>query len=284
MRRPLPIYLALLLAAALCALPSSARAQSASDPGPINVTYHGGPLLQRVRVATLFWGPSWKTSRLPAYFNNFFRALFADGRFMANLAQYSAGGYQIGNGGFAATATDEKTPPARVTDAQIQVEIEARVAAGALPRPEADTLYFVFTPPRVVVVDRNGADSEHDFSGYHDYATVDEVFAYAVIPYDEQLADGRLMSLPASHELAEAVTDPQPAPSTLGWYDDQNGEIGDIPVSLFAAGQIGQEEFVDVLEGSDGSRYAVQKEWSIQDGAPIAFAPVAADAEKAARG
>jgi hypothetical protein len=277
MRRPLPIYLAPLLAAALCPLPSGARAQSASDLSPINVTYHGGPLLQRVRVATLFWGPNWKTSRLPAYFNNFFRALFADGRFMANLAQYSAGGYQIDNGGLAATATDEKTLPARVTDAQIQVEIEAQVASGALPRPEADTLYFVFTPPRVVVVDRNGADSVHDFSGYHDYTPQgDAGFPYAVIPYSDTLGDARLETLPASHELAEAVTDPRPAPSTLGWYDDQNGEIGDVPVSLFAAGQIGQEEFVDVLEGPDGSRYAVQKEWSVQDGAPIAFAPTPA--------
>src|SRR5438132_936684 len=110
MRRPLPIYLAPLLAAALCALANDARAQGVSDPGPINVTYHGGPLLQRVQVATLFWGPSWTASRLPAYFNDFFGTLFADGRFLANLAQYSAGGYQIGNGGFAATATDEKTP------------------------------------------------------------------------------------------------------------------------------------------------------------------------------
>jgi hypothetical protein len=276
MRRPFPISLAPLLAVAICALPGGVRAESASDPGPINVTYHGGPLLQRVRVVTLFWGPSWKTSRLPAYFNGFFRALFADGRFMANLAQYSAGGYQVGNGEFAATATDERTPPARVTDAQIQEEIRARVAAGALPKPGADTLYFVFTPPRVVVVDRNGADSEHDFSGYHDYSAVDDGFAYAVTPYDAQLADARLTSLPASHELAEAVTDPQPAPSTLGWYDDQNGEIGDIPVSLFAAGQIGPDQFVDVLEGADGSRYAVQKEWSVQDGAPIAFASTAA--------
>jgi hypothetical protein len=29
----------------------------------------------------------------------------------------------------------------------------------------------------------------------------------------------------ASHELAEAVTDPVPG---TGWYDDANGEIGDV--------------------------------------------------------
>jgi hypothetical protein len=276
MRRPLPIYLTPLLAAALCALPGRARAQGALDPASINVTYHGGPLLQHVRVATLFWGPSWKASRLPTYFNDFFRALFADGRFLANLVQYSAGGYQIGNGEFTATATDEQTPPARVTDVQIQAEIRAQVAASQLPVPSNDTVYFVFTPPHVVVVDGNGADSVNDFAGYHDYSTGSSGFPYAVIPYSDQLADARLMTLTASHELAEAVTDPQPSPSTLGWYDDQNGEIGDIPVSLFAAGQIGQHDFVDVLGGPGGPRYVVQKEWSVQDGAPIAFAPAPA--------
>jgi len=32
--------------------------------------------------------------------------------------------------------------------------------------------------------------------------------------------------------MFEAVTDPQVNAGTLGWYDDQNGEIGDIPVFL----------------------------------------------------
>ena len=37
------------------------------------------------------------------------------------------------------------------------------------------------------------------------------------------------MSLVASHEIAEAATDPNVGYRALGWYDDyKNGEIGDI--------------------------------------------------------
>ena len=50
---------------------------------------------------TLFWGSRWKGNPLAGYLNRFFPALFAGGRFMANLAQYSAGAYRIGNGTFA---------------------------------------------------------------------------------------------------------------------------------------------------------------------------------------
>src|SRR5207244_12635513 len=39
-----------------------------------------------------------------------------------------------------------------------------------------------------------------------------------------------------SHEIAEAVTDPNVNYKALGWYDDQlNGEIGDLAVGHYAA-------------------------------------------------
>ena len=68
------------------------------------------------------------------------------------------------------------------------------------------------------------------------------------------------------------MTDPQEIRLSVGWYDDYNGEIGDIPVDLYLAGRIKDVDLWDVLEGSDGARYLVQKEWSVKDGAPVAFA------------
>src|SRR5205809_3343147 len=159
MRRAFSLRCAAVLVGALVLLPVLARADQGSnlDLDHINLQYNGGPLMEHVRVATLFWGQSWrqdqKQRQLGDYMNGFFQDLFADGRFMANLAQYSAGGYTIGNGEFIATATDEQSPPARVTNAQIQTEIRAQIAAGHLPAPDANTLYFVFTPPQVVAVD-----------------------------------------------------------------------------------------------------------------------------------
>jgi hypothetical protein len=273
MRRVNSIRLAVLLAGALAALPVGGRAVNDSDQ--IEVKYHGGPLLQHVRVATLFWGRYWIQKHVTDYFTGFFQALFTDGRYMANLAQYSAGGFQIGNGAFVATARDGKQPPARVTDEQIQGEIRAQVAAGRLPQPDPNTLYVVFTPPQVVVVDAEGGGSEHDVYGYHNdfFDGQGGGFAYAVIPYNPR----GLMTIAASHQLAEAVTDPRPALQCTregGWYDEHNGEIGQIPAYLRAAQRIQEEDLVDLLVGRDGRSYLVQKVWSVRGGKPVAFAQV----------
>jgi hypothetical protein len=265
-----------LVAGTFFSLPGTARANV--DVSQINVTYHGGALIQRVKVVTLFWGKAWTGAPLTGYLNDFFRALFADGRYMANLAQYSQGQFQIGNGSFGSTAADETQPPARVTNSQIQAEIRSQIAAGKLQQPDANTLFAVFTPPNVVVDDGTGKDSEHDFLGYHDYAD-DGQFAYAVLPYEEVDGEPRVMTLFASHELAEAVTDPEPglqARGMGGWYDEQYGEIGDIPAAILNAGQIGVDDFADVLTDSSGNRFLVQKEWSVRDNAPVAFATAAA--------
>jgi hypothetical protein len=295
MRRAVSYRWVALLAAMLALIPVAGRAELGEnlDLDHIDVQYMGGPLLQQVRVVTLFWGPSWRQDeqqrQLVDYFNAFFRDMFADGRYMATLAQYSAGGYQIGNGTFVAAATDESPVPARVTDFQIQAEIRAQINAGAVPPPEEETLYFVLTPPGVVVVDSDGSDSEHDFAGYHSYS-IDFAdpyqFPYAVIPYwdnhpsDQGISTGnaRLMTDVMSHELAEAVTDPYTSLSP-GWYDARNGEISDIPVYLYAYRRIGSQDLWDVLEGTAGRRYLVQKNWSVRDNKPVAFAAARAARE-----
>src|SRR5207237_1168053 len=124
---------------------------------------------QNVKVTTLFWGPYWASATPDVtYFNNFFQALFANGRFMANLAQYSVGDSKINNGTYSGSDVDSQALPnsKQVTDAQIRTEILAEVAAGRLPAPDADTMYCVFTPPGVVVVDGT-ATSTRNFDGYH---------------------------------------------------------------------------------------------------------------------
>jgi hypothetical protein len=185
---------------------------------------------------------------------------------LANLSQYGSGGYTISNGKFVTSIIDEKQPASAVTDGEIRAEILAQVKAGNLPPVDADTLYVIYTPPNEVVLDRHDANSVHDFAGYHDFAS-EGGFAYAVIPF----ADNQDMTLAASHELAEAVTDPEPTANTLGWYDDENGEIGDIPVIMLAIGQIGMDGFSDHLKAPDGTDYVVQKVWSNADSLPIAY-------------
>jgi hypothetical protein len=93
----------------------------------------------------------------------------------------------------------------------------------------------------------NGGASCVNFCGYH--SDIDGKVFYAVMPYpDCSGCEGGLSVIDAltattSHELCEAITDPIPG---QGWYDDQNGEIGDI-----CAWQTKQS-----------AGYTVQLEWS----------------------
>ena len=112
-----------------------------------------------------------------------------------NLSQYSASGYPIGCGTFVKTTSDLQDPPATVHDAQIRAEIRAQIAAQHLPTPNKDSIYFVFTPPHVIVVDQYGYDSANDFAAYNDYAPGSDGFAYVVVPYDDSLRDPRLLNL-----------------------------------------------------------------------------------------
>src|SRR3954452_15404641 len=102
-----------MLAAALAAAPAGA-AQTQRVSNRIRLTYRGGPMLQNVQVATLFWGSNWKGNSLTDYFNGFFQALFQDGRYLANLSQYNTDNYQIGNGTLATTTTDEQAPASTI--------------------------------------------------------------------------------------------------------------------------------------------------------------------------
>jgi hypothetical protein len=281
LKRPsLPRAFAMVALLASVALPAP-RTTYAQTPAGINFHYWNGPVIQSVKVATLFWGPYWASASADvSYFNNFFQALFADGRFMANVAQYSTGNTRISNGSWNGSDVDAQALPnaKQVTDTQIRAEILAQVAAGKLPAPDANTMYCVFTPPGVVVVDGN-ANSTRNFDGYHHSAkdTQNQGYTYALVvgrsDPDPATGAGRLergyMTSTASHELSEVVTDP--LDDVLSWYDAKYGEVGDIVADLY--GDL--DPVYDVLVGPDGVHYWVQKIWSNKDSGPVAFAPVA---------
>jgi len=99
--------------------------------------------------------------------------------------------------------------------------------AGTLPATTANTL-FVFLPDDVTVVEGNGASCQ-SFRGYHD--SFGNGVYYAVIHHPAcsgrtgGLAVLNALTSTTSHESCEAITAPIPG---QGWYDDNNGEIGDI--------------------------------------------------------
>lgn len=195
------------------------------------LTYRGGPLLAAVEVVTVFWGAAWNDAGPQATaqsLNGFFQFVVTS-PYVDQLAEYSTPQQKIGAGRYAGTARATATSPgASVADAAVQQMLEGEVARKSVPAPTPNTLYFACLPPGVTVV----AGSERScqaFCGYHERSAGG--LYYAVVPYPN--CAGCLGGLPpldaltsvCSHELAEAITDPVPG---QGWYDDANGEIGDI--------------------------------------------------------
>jgi hypothetical protein len=195
------------------------------------LTYRDGPLLTDVQVFTIFWGRAWQDSdnaSLSAHVNAFFDFILTS-KLIDQLAEYSVPGQTIGHGSRSGSLNLTSSEPGKsITDAAIQQMLQTEIASGTLPANTANSLYFVFLPPGTTV-DQGGKKSCQSFCGYHD-ATSDNIF-YALMPYpgctgcEGGLAAPDALTATSSHELCEAITDPVPG---SGWYDDANGEIGDI--------------------------------------------------------
>ena len=213
------------------------------------LTYRNGPLLTNVEVFTVFWGEAWQSTAnaaLVQQLNGFFDFILTS-KLIDQLGEYSVSGKTIGHGMRTGSATlTDSEPGATVEDSAIQAMIETGIRAGTLPATNPNSLYFVYLPPGTQVEQGQSASCK-DFCGYHD-ATSSNVF-YAVMPYPGCTGcEGGLETLDAltstsSHELCESITDPIPG---QGWYDDSNGEIGDI--CAWKTKKLGQ--------------YTVQLEWS----------------------
>ncbi len=208
-----------------------AAAGVAAGPPP-HLTYRGGPLLTSVEVFTIFWGAPWNTQPLAGIANsvNQFFQFILTSPLIDQMAEYSVPQFPIKHGQLKGTVTI--TAPAlkhSVTDTAVRHMLNQELATNpAFPPFGPNTLYFVYLPPGVAVV-QGGSRSCQAFCGYHDNIS-NQVF-YAVMPYPNcngclgGLAVLDALTSTSSHELCEAVTDPIPG---QGWYDDTNGEIGDI--------------------------------------------------------
>ncbi|MGZ5020562.1 MAG: hypothetical protein ACXWAV_09045, partial [Chthoniobacterales bacterium] len=195
------------------------------------LTYRGGALLQKVKVFTIFWGKLWGTNaastKLIADLNKFFTTILTSAA-IDQLAEYSVGKKKIGRGSFIGTKTIKTNAPSgSITDSAIQKQLKKWIAAKTVPAATSNTLYFIYLDPGVVSI-MGGSKSCSSYCGYHEH--VGKVY-YAIMPYPtcngclggKQAFDA--LTGTSMHELCEAITDPVPGD---GWYDDKNGEIGDI--------------------------------------------------------
>jgi hypothetical protein len=205
--------------------------QAAAPAAAPHLTYRNGPLLTAVQVFTVFWGSAWQQAAnkgLVTQINQFFDFILTS-PLVDQLGEYSVSDQTIGHGSrIGTTVLTSPEPGTSVQDSAIQQLIQQEIDAGTLPVTNANTLYFVFLPAGVTV-EQGGSASCQTFCGYHD--SFGQNVYYAVMPYPGcsgctgGLALFDALTSTTSHELCEAITDPIPG---QGWYDDNNGEIGDI--------------------------------------------------------
>jgi hypothetical protein len=236
-------------------LPSELYRPSAGIAAPpaAELTYRGGPLLSSVKVFTVFWGQAWQktpNSDLANQLNQFFKFVVSSA-LIDQLAEYGVAGQAIAPASFIGAVTiTQPTLSHSVTDTAIQARLQQEIKSNsAVPKPDANMLYFIYLPPGTAVV-QGGSRSCQAFCGYHD--TFGSGIYYAVMPFPNCAGClGGMTNLDAltstsSHELCEAITDPVPG---HGWYDDTHGEIGDI--CAWQTKKLGN--------------YTVQLEWSNRD-------------------
>lgn len=210
------------------------------------ITYHGGNLLAHVEVQALYLGSDWSSNstynQQTRTLDGFLKNLVA-GSYMDMLA---TAGYNVGRG----SADVGKIAPLHIdnrsalADSTIQADLQTFITNGNLKAPDANRLYVVFVEDNVLVRTSEGLISRTDFLGYHGaFAGRDAAgnladIRYAVVAYPGgNISNAAVSGLSAlndltevaSHEIAEAVTDPDVNYAALGWYDDaQNDEVADV--------------------------------------------------------
>jgi hypothetical protein len=136
------------------------------------------------------------------------------------------------------------------TDDELQTWLATQITTGTVPTPTSDTIYMLYMPPKAII-DLVGDQSCSTFGGYHysGAVTLDgkpQRFIYAVmadclgnIPAagPQDILDS--LTSTATHEIAEAVTDPDVNVTGLkptyymegndAWAPDlRGGEVGDL--------------------------------------------------------
>ena len=251
---------------------------SAAPKAGTKVLYYGGPVISHAQVYAVFWGDkvtATTKSAMPDFYSSVLNSNYMDWLKIYNTTGItSADGHagtnqQIGRGSFIqAIQITPAVTTGTIDDKDIQAELEKQIAAKVLPAPTADSLYMIHFPKGLKITMHDGstvATSCQQFCAYHEgfKAKDGSSVYYGVMPDLDSMAcslgcgsGGSLarITVSASHELIEAVTDPFPTPGTKpgfpqAWNTTGGEEVGDLCQSNTAT-----------LKGKATS-YTIQQEW-----------------------
>jgi hypothetical protein len=251
--------------------------------------YYGGPVVSNIHVVPVLWGPnvaSTVATQIGAFYKGVTNSAYFDWLTEYNTNITAVGGQPgtnqtIGRG--TAVSPITITPGNSSTslqDTDIQTELSNQISSGALPTPDANTYFPVFFPPGVTISQGgSGSCVAGGFCAYHGTFVRNTSDVYYGVHPDMSPGSGcdtGCGSAPtqfqnecsvSSHEMIETTTDAAVGLATtngppLAWYDQTNGEIGDI-----CNAQQG------TVVGGDGVTYTIQLLWSNKYNACIATAP-----------
>ncbi len=192
----------------------------------------GGPVLTNPDIVTVTFPHYDQESTVQGY-----------GAFVAGSDWLTTIGKDYGVGAGTASAVVLPSPaPATLGDGDVQQILKTRIGDHTLPAPGPDTVYVVYVPAGTAGTDfvggpDCGAAEGHLLGGYHWESSLNgKPFPYAVVAscQGQSVAD---LELTASHEIAEAATDPFPNsapawgivdPASPWRYD--NSELADLCV------------------------------------------------------
>jgi hypothetical protein len=254
------------------------------------LSYYGGPVISNVKIVQVNWNGN-VDATIKNNFGGFYSA-YAQSELIDWLGEYdtninaTVGSHKnqpgtnqhIGHGSFVGAFTLSETLT-DIQDSDIQSAISSGIASGALPAPDANTIYMVHFPPHTLISDGGGGQScpgtgSQLFCAYHGtfVGSSNLHIKYGVLPdtsVDCNQGCGNNGSYfnngtsVASHELTEAITDADVGLVTGNSYDypaawgGPQGEIGDI---------CNAQQGTIAATQPDGSHYVVQKEYDSASG------------------
>jgi hypothetical protein len=269
-------------------------------PAGTHLFYQGGKVIQNVRVVQVLYGSGTYipelTSTSGVNMASAYTQMVTSGLFDW-LHEYdtTSPAQSIGRGSFLGSV--QITPAtsrngSTIDDSAIQEELAAQINAGTLTAPTDNVIYMMHFPVGKTI--RLGGELSCDpnplhnsFCAYHSTSTIgSQNVYYGVMPdLNGGCSSGcgqgstfqRQMSA-ASHELIEAVTDPevgltpeeQVTGPPLGWVNPPPSGPGQ-----FAGFEIGDicNQIAVPFVGTDGNTYTVQQEFSNQINDCIAMQP-----------
>jgi hypothetical protein len=219
------------------------------------LSYFGGPIVQSPVIVSVFWNGNVNATlqaNIPQFFADVTHSTYWGWLQEYDTVPHNPGSAQAilpGGSGGAFTITPQMcagSSACTLTDAQIQGELVRQIGLGVLPVPSTDctgnvtTIYMVWFPPNVAIaLGTVNSCTNGGFCAYHSAgtfnATTPLLYAALMDVFTGPCASGcgsnatalENATSVASHELAEAATDPKVG---QGWTDNNNscGEIADI--------------------------------------------------------